>query len=215
MSSKSSAARFYSPREEAVNTLIHGSGIAIALGGVLALLVIAPWSSFLEVFALLVYGASLLLMYTASTIYHGTRHAGRKALFRKFDHCAIFLLIAGTYTPLMLLAVKTGLGYVVLGIIWFLAVGGIVMKCFTLRSFYGLSVILYGVMGWLCMCCIGSLYHGMTPPAFVFLIGGGVFYTLGIVFYLIERPYFHAVWHVFVIIGSSLHFLTIAMLIGG
>lgn len=204
---------FYSHREEIANTLTHAAGILIVVGGVSALIVSILPSGLLNLTAVLIYSISLLSMYAASTLYHGVRSDSRKILFRKFDHCAIYLLIAGTYTPLMLIAVNNLTGFILLAVIWGLAIAGITLKCFTLRSFYGLSVILYCTMGWLCMCCIKSLINGLTPLALGFLIAGGAIYTLGIIFYLINRPYSHTIWHIFVLLGSSLHYLTIYNLI--
>ena len=204
---------FYSHREEIANTLTHAAGILIVLGGVSALIVPILSSGLLNLTAMLIYGVSLLSMYAASTMYHGVRSDAKKILFRKFDHCAIYILIAGTYTPLMLIAVNNLAGFILLAVIWGLAIAGIILKCFTLRSFYGLSLILYCTMGWLCLCCIKSLVNGMSPPALGFLVSGGIIYMLGIIFYLINRPYSHTVWHIFVLLGSSLHYLAIYNLI--
>lgn len=200
---------FYSHREEIANTLTHAAGILIVLGGVAALIISILPSGLLNLTAMSIYGISLLSMYAASTAYHGVRSDSRKIFFRKFDHCAIYILIAGTYTPLMLIAVRNLTGFILLAVIWGLAIAGIILKCFTLRSFYGLSLILYCVMGWLCMCCIKSLINGMSPLALGLLIAGGIVYTLGIIFYLINRPYSHTIWHIFVLLASSLHYLAI------
>ncbi len=200
---------FYSPREELVNAVTHGAGAVAVVAGMVLLGVSVSGSGWLTLAAVAVYSVSLLAMYLASTLYHAVSDLEWKAFFRRMDHCAIYLLIAGTYTPLMLLAVGGAWGLGILIAVWALAGIGIAMKCLTMKKCGGLSLCLYLTMGWLCMLCVRPLFLGMSTPGLVFLIAGGVFYTAGVLFYVNKRPYFHAVWHFFVLTGSTLHFLTV------
>ncbi len=200
----------YSVHEERLHVLTHGAGFLIALAGVALLLFRAGTPAWP---AVLPYGLALLAMYAASSFYHNARDEARKRLLRRLDHCAIYLLIAGTYTPLMLLAVRSTMGYWILGAEWVLAGIGICVKCFTLKSFRGLSETLYLAMGWLCVLCFPALLAGLSRTALFFLIGGGVAYTLGVIFYAFKRPYSHAVWHLFVLAGSSLQYVSVYLLV--
>lgn len=209
-SSAETLIHFYSRHEERLNAISHGLGSLAALGGLVMLTITARSSgNTLRLGSVLIYGASLLAMYLASTFYHAARSDRWKLFFRKLDHCAIYLLIAGTYTPLMLLAVGGAKGWGVLIAVWTAAVLGIIVKCFTLRDYRGLSLYFYLLMGWLCVLCIHSLWLGMSGAGMACLIAGGVFYTAGVFFFISERPYFHAIWHVFVLAGTTSHFLTI------
>ena len=200
---------FYSPGEELANAITHGFGALVVFGGVVSLSIAACASGPLRLTSVLIYGVSLLAMYLASTLYHAARNDRVKLFFRRMDYCAIYLLIAGTYTPLMLLAVGGAWGWGILIAVWTLAGIGIAVKCFTMRECGGLSLYLYLVMGWLCMLCIRSLFVALPTMGLLCLIAGGVFYTAGVYFFRQERPFAHTIWHFFVLAGSTLHFCAV------
>ncbi|WP_217705015.1 hemolysin III family protein [Victivallis sp. Marseille-Q1083] len=200
---------FYSPNEEIANTITHAVGLFAGIGGLIALFVAALPAKPLTMTVFLIYGLSLLSMYLASTAYHAVRNDRVKLCCRRLDHCSIYLLIAGTYTPLLMLAVGGGSGLALLIVMWSIAAVGIVVKCFTLENCYGLSVLLYLAMGWLSLIVIRSLIVGLSTTGLALLVAGGLVYTFGIIFFLSNRPYSHTVWHLFVLCGSSLHFLMI------
>jgi hemolysin III len=157
-----------------------------------------------------VFGASLILLYMASALYHGTRHPGLKTVFKTLDHCAIFLLIAGTYTPFLLVNMRESSGWTLLAIIWSLAITGVALKMIFKNRFELARVGIYIAMGWLIVVAFSDLAANLSDRALYLLIGGGVAYTVGVIFYLADRiPYMHAVWHLFVIGGSALHFSAI------
>ncbi len=200
---------FYSPREELVNTVTHGFGAVVVLTGIVLLGMSAHASGTLMLISVMIYGFSLLSMYVASTLYHAATNDRAKLFFRRLDYCSIYLLIAGTYTPLMLLAVGGAWGWGILIAVWMLAGIGIAIKCFTMKECGGLSLYLHLLMGWLCLLCIRSLFSGLTTLGLVCMIAGGVFYMAGILFFLDERPYRHTIWHLFVLAGTSSHFITV------
>lgn len=203
---------FYTREEERANALTHAAGALIAVAGLIVLGFLAGRSGWLALTATMIYGGTLLAMYLASTAYHATRNDRWKLFCRRMDHCAIYLLIAGTYTPLMLLAVGGWKGWTLLSVSWGLAVAGIAVKCISMKSFYGLSLMLYLCMGWLCLLIVRTLIAVMTTAGFTFLVAGGLFYSLGVIFYLIDRPYSHTVWHLFVMGGSVMHYLMVIQL---
>lgn len=200
---------FYSPREELINTITHGLGTVVVLTGIVLLGMSAHASGTLMLISVMIYGFSLLTMYVASTLYHAATNDRAKLFFRRLDYCSIYLLIAGTYTPLMLFAVGGAWGWGILIAVWTLAGIGIIIKCFTMKECGGLSLYLHLLMGWLCLLCIRSLFSGLTTLGLICMIAGGVFYMAGILFFLDERPYRHAIWHLFVLAGTSSHFITV------
>ena len=197
-----------SPREEFANALTHGVGALAALVGGIALVALAAmhgdrW----RLVAAIVFATSLLLLYLASTLYHCARQPGAKARLKVFDHCAIYLLIAGTYTPFILIALRGDVGWWLFGAIWTLAGLGVLFKLRYTGRFKLLSTLLYVAMGWLALVALDDWSFG-------WLVAGGVAYTLGTVFY--HRPalrYSHAVWHLFVIAGSLCHYLAVLPLV--
>ena len=203
---------FYTRKEERANALTHAAGALVAVAGLIVLGVLAGRAGGLVLTATMIYGGTLLAMYLSSTAYHAVRGNRLKMFCRRMDHCAIYLLIAGTYTPLMLLAVGGWTGWTLLSVSWGLAVAGIAVKCVSMKSFHGLSLILYLCMGWLCVLIIRTLIAEMTTAGFVFLVAGGLCYSFGVIFYLINRPYSHTVWHLFVMGGSALHYLMVIQL---
>ena len=204
-----------SPREEFANALTHGVGALAALVGGIALVALAAmhgdrW----RLVAAIVFATSLLLLYLASTLYHCARQPGAKARLKVFDHCAIYLLIAGTYTPFILIALRGDVGWWLFGAIWTLAGLGVLFKLRYTGRFKLLSTLLYVAMGWLALVAIKPLLVALDDWSFGWLVAGGVAYTLGTVFY--HRPalrYSHAVWHLFVIAGSLCHYLAVLPLV--
>ncbi len=197
---------------ERCNALTHGAGAVVATLAVAGLitttvLVGDPW----KVFSVAVYGTTLVALYASSTLYHSV--SGRaKAICRKIDHTAIYLLIAGTYTPFMLGPLRGPWGWTLLAVVWSLAVIGIVQDWWELDRRRIVSLVLYVGMGWLIVVAIGPLVRALPAAALWWIIAGGLSYTLGVAFYAIDHrwPSAHVVWHLFVIAGSACHFVAIA-----
>lgn len=205
--------KHYTPAEEKANMLTHLLGIVIVLCGMALMLRTALHGGPRMLVGSAIFEACLLAMYGASTLYHLVGDRKRKQFCRRLDHSAIYLLIAGTYTPVLLIAVPGALGHWTLGIIWGIALTGIALKFFFPGRFHKLAVALYLVMGWLCVLLIKQMIAGMTPLSLGFLIAGGLVYTVGVAFYLCRIPYAHAVWHLFVLAGSILHFYAVLYLV--
>ena len=208
---KQSAPTAYTPGEELANALTHGAGIALSVTGLAVLVTFASLrSDAWGVTATAIFGASLVLLYSASTLYHSFRNEALKRLLRKFDHAAIFLLIAGTYTPFLLVSLRGPWGWSLLGVIWALAVAGVTMKFWFTGRFGVLSTLLYLAMGWLMVIAIRPMLHAVPPNGLWLLLAGGLCYTVGTVFYSWKRlPFHHAVWHLFVMGGSVCHFFAV------
>lgn len=205
----------YTPGEEVTNAILHGVGLGLAIAALAVLVVMASLSGDAwHIVSFSVYGATLVLLYLSSTLYHGL-YAGRaKRLFRVFDHSAIFLLIAGTYTPITLITLRGTLGWAVFGTVWGIAIAGIVAKAFWAHRAPVLSTALYIAMGWIVVVAIKPLLANLNTVSLVFLAVGGLCYTLGTIFYLWHRLKFHhAVWHLFVLAGSICHFFTVLFLL--
>ena len=195
-------------REEMVHALTHGAGLAASAIG-LVVLVVAAWTrgDSRHVIGCSIFGVTLVLLYAASTIYHSSRNPQSKRIFRLMDHIAIYLLIAGTYTPFALVCMRDAGGMVLLVVVWALAAVGIVLELVRNSRTRRTSVALYLVMGWLAVFTLGPLMRNVEPHGVALLALGGVTYSLGVVFYAWERlPYNHAVWHGFVLGGSAFHF---------
>jgi hemolysin III len=208
-----STAASYSQREEIIHTAIHGVGVLLSIAGLAALVAVAlrtgdPW----HVIACAVYGVTLILLYLASTLYHGVPHPGAKRILRMLDHCAIYLLIAGTYTPLTLISLRGRWGWTLFGLVWGMALLGIALKVAAMGRFRWLSIGLYLSMGWLVIIAMEPLLLAVAPGGVRLFVLGGVTYTLGVIFYMWRRlPYHHAVWHVFVLAGSVFHFFAVLL----
>lgn len=196
------------PIEEWGNASLHLLGaLSAVIGSVLLSKMSLHNGSPLKWISSIVFGASLTLMFTASTLYHLASDPIRKKRLKIFDHCTIFFLIAGTYTPFMLLTLHKTIFYVLLAVIWCIALAGTVYKCFYVYHYPKLSTLCYLLMGWLSVIAIEPLYHHLSHPGFYWLVAGGICYTVGVIFYLWKRLYFsHAIWHLFVIGGCSCHF---------
>jgi hemolysin III len=205
----------YTPGEEITNAILHGVGLGLALAALAVLVVMASLSgNAWHIVSFSIYGATLVLLYLSSTLYHSFYAGKAKRLFRIFDHSAIYLLIAGTYTPITLIALRGRLGWTVFGVVWGIAVLGIVGKAFWAHKFVFMSTLLYIAMGWLVVAVIKPVLENLNTVSLVFLGVGGLFYTLGTVFYLWRKlKYHHAIWHLFVLAGSICHFFTVLFLL--
>ena len=196
----------YSVSEEVAHALTHGLGLVASVGG-LVTLVAAAWlrGDAWHIVGVSIFGATLVLLYAASTLYHGIRSPRVKRLCQRFDHAAIFLLIAGTYTPFTLVSLRGGWGWTLLAIVWGLAFLGIALEVAgNTRRF---SLTLHLAMGWLGVIATEPLIRSLHPDGLLLLASGGMAYMLGVVFYAWRRlPYNHAVWHLFVMAGSACHF---------
>ena len=201
--------------EEIANAITHGIGALLAIAALVILVVVAAIRGTVwHVVSFSIFGATLVLLYFASTLYHSLTHVKAKNVFHKFDHISIYLLIAGTYTPFCLTVLRGWIGWTVLGIVWSCAILGAVLKAISIGSRVKLSTILYVLMGWVILIAIKPLYHKMPLNAFVLLIAGGISYTLGTIFFIRNQvKYNHSVWHVFVLGGSILHFFSVLALL--
>jgi len=203
----------YSVREEIAHSAIHGVGIALSLAGLAVLVVTALRTGNAgTVAASAVYGVTLVLLYLASTLYHSIPFPRAKRILRMLDHSAIYLLIAGTYTPFTLISLRGPWGFTLFGLIWGLAILGITLKVAAMGRFRGLSLALYIGMGWLALVALGPLVDAIGRGGLLLLTLGGIAYTSGVIFYVWRRlPYHHAVWHAFVLAGSVLHFFAVLL----
>jgi hemolysin III len=198
---------------ERFNGYSHLVGTLLALSGAVVLIVLGamradPW----KIVSFSIYGATLVLLYTFSTLYHSTR--GRvKAVFQKFDHNAIYLLIAGTYTPFTLVSMRGPWGWSLFGVVWGLAALGIIQEFVLGKRTRLLSLIIYLLMGWVALVAVVPMIDALTPAGFAWVAAGGVIYTLGIVFYLFDERFthWHGIWHLFVIGGSLAHYMAILL----
>ncbi|NYT78876.1 hemolysin III family protein [Alcaligenaceae bacterium] len=198
-------------RGEKFNSISHLVGAALAAIGAVTLIVMAsltgdPW----KIVSFSIYGVMLLSLYLTSTLYHSLR--GRaKRIWCKFDHCAIYLLIAGSYTPFALVSLRGTWGWTLFGAIWSLAILGIVQEIWLAKGLRILSLILYVLMGWMAVVAIGPLINALTWDGFIWLAAGGLFYTVGIIFYATDEKwrYGHGVWHLFVLGGSACHYFAV------
>jgi len=208
MTDSTLAVRPYSPLEESLNAATHGLGFIAAFLGLVFLLLRVD--GIYGQIACVVYGFSMMLMFLSSTLYHWVSRPDLKKILKTIDHSAIYILIAGTYTPFMTLAVGGTLGLVAMVLIWSIAIVGIMFKCFANNRFPKLSLVTYLLMGWLAIFFIYPLYNALETTGFYLLLAGGLCYTVGVVFYAAKKIQFtHAIWHVFVASGSFCHFWAI------
>lgn len=194
------------------NSISHLLGAALSLIGLVLLVVLSanqgdPW----EIVSFSIYGITLLLLYTFSAIYHSLREGKAKNVFRKFDHLAIYLLIAGTYTPFTLVTLRGVWGWAIFGGVWSLAILGIVLDSLPQKGVRILPVFIYMIMGWLIIFALRPLLQVLPLMGFVWLLLGGLFYTFGIAFYALDEKvrHFHGIWHLFVLAGSLSHYLSV------
>ena len=197
--------------EELANSVTHGIGLGLSVAGFSALLVLATvhggaW----RIVSCAIYGVSLICVYASSTLYHGLRSQRVKHIFKVFDHSAIFLLIAGTYTPFLLVNLRGGWGWALLGIVWGLAAAGIVLKFWFVDRYPILSTGGYVLMGWLALIAVKPLLQAVPTIGLIWLLAGGLMYTVGVAFYAWKRiPYNHVIWHLFVMAGSACHYFAV------
>lgn len=199
-------------REEVANALTHGIGAAVALAaGAVLITLVAVRGDGWELAGTIVFCVALFLLYLASTLYHAIPHPVAKARLKVFDHCAIYVLIAGTYTPFTLIGLRGAWGWSLFAVIWTLAVAGVVFKLFFTGRFKLVSTLIYIAMGWLVLVAIVPMTRALDAWALSWLFAGGVAYTAGTFFYMSRRiRYAHTIWHSFVIGGSACHFLAVA-----
>ena len=199
---------------EIFNSISHLVGAILALIGASVLITIATLEgNTLKIVSYSVYSVTLFLLYLASTLYHSFQ--GRaKDVFQRVDHLAIYLLIAGTYTPFALVAIKGSTGWWLFGVIWAFAIIGMIIENIPIKGPRVLPIIIYLVMGWACVFTLDSMMAGMSEIGFTFLVSGGIVYSAGVVFYVLDRwfPWCHEIWHLFVIGGSACHYFAIFML---
>ncbi|HEX7816755.1 PAQR family membrane homeostasis protein TrhA [Dyella sp.] len=203
----------YSFGDELASSVIHGIGIVLSIAGLATMVAFAAmYGQAREVVASSVFGTTLILLYTASTLYHSIPGDGAKRVLRTLDHIAIFLLIAGTYTPFTLVALPGAWGWGLFATIWSLALAGTMLELGFLKRYRKFAVLLYVAMGWVGMVAFKPLLASLQTGGLALLIGGGLAYTLGVPFYLARKmPYHHTVWHVFVLAGSVLHYLAVLL----
>lgn len=199
--------------EEIANAVTHGAGALLSAMALALMLetVVAGREGLWHVLSVLVYGLSLILLYLASTLYHSFFHLPKvKAVFQILDHSAIYLLIAGSYTPFLWIALRKSSGMYMSAVVWSLALVGIIWQCCAIGKYRILSTLCYVGMGWLSVVLIPDLLRALPEEALFWLAAGGVSYTAGAVFYLMKKlPFHHAVWHLFVLAGSAAHFYCI------
>jgi hemolysin III len=198
------------PTEEKLNAWSHGLGVGLGIAALVLMLLGVDQTNPFGLFSVIVYGLSIILLFLASTCYHAITSSKRKHYFRVADHIGIYLLIAGTYTPVLLIAIPNGLGWILFWVVWGIAAFGLVLKLFFTGRFERFSTFLYLAMGWLAIIPYTELTTALDAKALALLIGGGVAYTVGVLFYAIEKiPYNHFIWHLFVLGGASCHFFMV------
>lgn len=188
------------------NAVSHGVGVLLSITALVLMIVKADTT--VELLACLVFGVSLIILYSASTLFHSFPEKMKRvyAVFQRLDHTSIFFLISGTYTPFMLLTVQSTKGYILLGVLWFITIVAVVLKAIWVHKYHALFVVLYVLMGWSVVFVIGDVINSLQQGIY-FLLAGGIFYTIGVIFYVSRFKYHHFVWHIFVLLGSVSHFL--------
>ncbi|SMG10189.1 hemolysin III [Paenibacillus aquistagni] len=205
----------YSRGEEIANAITHGIGVVLSIAALTLLIVFAAiYGGPMHVVSFTIYGITMLLLYTASTLVHSFPEGKVKDLFETFDHSSIYLFIAGTYTPIVLIALPPKLGWTLFGIVWAIAVGGVVFKAFFTKKFLFASTALYLLMGWIIVIAWGPLTSTMPAVGLNLLVTGGILYSVGTIFYVWRAfPFHHMIWHLFVLAGSITHFLSVLTLV--
>ena len=201
----------YTTIEERINWLIHGIGTMLSIVGLVILIVCASiYGNIWHIVSFSIFGSTLIILYTTSTLYHSVTHNTAKRVFWILDHSAIFILIAGTYTPFMLVNLRGGWGWSIFGIIWACAILGIILKIFYIGKFEKISVAVYVMMGWLCIVAFKEIITNVSSLSIVLLVIGGLSYTLGVIFFAWQKlPYNHALWHLCVLSGSVFHYFAV------
>jgi len=208
---KTSPISHYTLGEEIANSITHGIGALLSVAGLVVLILAGTlYGNSFHVACFCIYGISLVLLYLSSTLYHSLTGKVAKQVFKKLDHSAIFLLIAGSYTPLMLININGVLGWSITLIVWALAITGIVIKCLFIDRYEKVSLFIYIFMGWLCLFAAKEIIMHVPSQSLIFLIVGGILYSGGVIFYVWDNlPYNHGIWHLFVLGGSIFHYFSI------
>lgn len=202
--------RIQTPFEEKLNAVSHAIGALFGIAALILLIVFDSNKTNWSLFSVIVYGISIIVLFTASTLYHSVNDEKKKHYFRIVDHISIYLLIAGTYTPVCLIALEQSLGWTMFLGVWGIAAFGVILKLFFTGRFEIFSTVLYLVMGWLIVFDFSNLSDSIGNQGILLLFAGGLAYTVGIVFYAIQNiPYNHVIWHVFVLAGAIFHFFMI------
>ncbi|ATO28590.1 hemolysin D [Bacillus atrophaeus] len=198
-------------KEEIANAVTHGLGVLLSIPAIVYLVIFsANYGTVWDIVSFSVFGVSMLLLYLSSTLLHSIQHKKTKDILEIIDHSAIYVLIAGTYTPFLLGPLKGTLGFTMLIIVWSLALGGIVFKIFFVKRFIIVSTLVYLLMGWLMIIAVKPLYASLTGVGFGLLLLGGILYSLGTIFYIWRKiPFHHAIWHSFVLGGSAAMFFCV------
>ena len=197
--------------EEILNSISHGIAAIGSIIGFIALIIFSSSNEKWILFSTIIYGLSIIILYTSSALYHAVRNEKIKHVFRVLDHCSIFILIAGTYTPIVLISIGGSTGWWIFGIQWTLVLIGLIFKIFYTGKYEIISILIYIIMGWMITFKWNYLTNAISDSAFNLLLAGGIIYTIGIFFYLFDSKikYFHFVWHLFVMTGSILHYIMI------
>lgn len=196
--------------EEQLNSASHAIGALLGIAGLVLLIIFNTHKTNWSLFSVIVYGISIVVLFTASALYHYVKSDKRKRYFRIIDHISIYILIAGTYTPVLLIALEDSLGWPLFWVVWSIAIFGVILKLFFTGRFEAFSVLLYLAMGWLVVFDFTHLNEVIGSHGILFLIAGGLAYTGGIIFYAIEKiPYNHVIWHLFVLAGAVFHFFMV------
>jgi hemolysin III len=211
LSAKIKPLRVQSVGEEIANGITHGIGVAFSIAALVLLVVMASlYGDAWRIVSFSIYGTTLIILYLASTLYHSLTNPKAKNFFHYLDHSAIFLLIAGTYTPVTLVALRGTVGWILFVLIWMIAIGGIIFKAVAKGRFRIISVIIYLAMGWIVVFAVKPILNTVPTGLLYWLVIGGLFYSLGIIFYALKKmPFHHMVWHIFVLCGSISHFFGI------
>jgi hemolysin III len=201
----------YSDKEEKLNVISHGLGLVLSIVAFPFLILKSfNFEGFWQPISFIIYGASMLILYAASTFYHAAKNPKKRRKLNILDHAAIYVLIAGSYSPFCLVGLNSSLGWYMFLFVWLFAFTGIILKLFFTGKFDKISTAMYLLMGWQVMFFIKPLMESITTSGFQFLIAGGIFYSIGAILYSIKKvPYNHAVFHVFVLMGSLSHFIAI------
>jgi hemolysin III len=201
----------YSKKEERLNVLSHGLGLALSIVAFPFLILKSlDYAGFWEISSFIIYGLSMMILYAASTFYHAEKNPKRRRKLNIFDHAAIYLLIAGSYSPFCIVGLDSSLGWYMFLFVWLFALTGVILKLFFTGKFEKISTAMYLLMGWQVMFFIRPLMNSLSEEGFQMLVAGGVFYSVGAILYSIQKiPFNHAIFHVFVLLGSLCHFVAI------
>ncbi|SER00073.1 hemolysin III [Piscibacillus halophilus] len=201
----------FTRKEEAVNAFTHGLGALLSIAGLVILIIFSSiHGTVWHVVSVTVYGVTMLIMYLSSTIVHALKDGRAKDIFLFIDHSSIYLFIAGTYTPILLVLLRGPIGWTLFGVIWGVSILGIIFKIFFVKRFMVVSTLIYIFLGWFIVFVWNPLAQEMAVRGLIFLVIGGILYSVGSIFYMWRGfPYHHAVWHLFVVAGSAFHFFAI------